>query len=107
MELLGFTIDNQLIFKDHINTQSCSASYKLHALRRIRKHLTFEKAKLPCNGFINSQLNYVSIIWLFCRKQDYLKIQKIHYKALKIVSNSNESYEKVLLCNNEVSVHQI
>ena len=62
MELLAFTIDNQLTFKDHINTVSCRESYKLHALRRIKKHLTFEKAKLPCNAFINSQFNYGSII---------------------------------------------
>ena len=30
---------------------------------------------------------------MLCRKKDYLKIEKIQYKALKIISNSNESYE--------------
>ena len=39
---------------------------------------------------------------MFCHKQDYLKIKKIQYKALKIVYNSNESYEELLLRNNEV-----
>ena len=106
VELLGLIIDNKLTFKDHINTLCRRASYKLHALRRIRKYLTFEKAKLLCNAFINSQFNYASIIWMFCRKQDYLKIQNIHYKALKIVYNSNESYEELLMRNNEVSIHQ-
>ena len=43
---------------------------------------------------------------MFCYKQDYLKIEKIQYKALKIVYNSNESYEELLLRNNEVSIHQ-
>ena len=43
---------------------------------------------------------------MFCHKQDYLKIVKIQYKALKIVYNSNESYEEILLRNNEVSIHQ-
>ena len=33
-------------------------------------------------------------------------MKKIQYKALKIVYNSNESYEELLLRNNEVSVHQ-
>ena len=33
-------------------------------------------------------------IWMFCRKQDYLEVEKIHYKALKIVYNSNECYEE-------------
>ena len=43
---------------------------------------------------------------MFCHKQDYLKIEKIQYKALKIVYNGNESYEQLLLRNNEVSIHQ-
>ena len=43
---------------------------------------------------------------MFCHQQDYLKIEKIQYKALKIVYNSNESYEELLLRNNEVSIHQ-
>ena len=42
---------------------------------------------------------------MFCHQQDYLKIAKIQYKALKIVYNSNESYEELLLRNNEVSIH--
>ena len=58
------------------------------------------------NLFINSQFNYASIIWMVCHKQDYLKIEKIQYKALKIVYNNNESYEELLLRNNEVSIHQ-
>ena len=43
---------------------------------------------------------------MFWHKQDYLKIAKIQYKALKIVYNSNESYEELLLRNNQVSIHQ-
>ena len=30
------------------------------------------------------------MIWMFCHKQDYLKIEKIQYKLLQIVYNSNE-----------------
>ena len=44
---------------------------------------------------------------MFCHKQDYLKIEKkIQYKALKILYNSNESYDELLLRNNEVSIHR-
>ena len=45
VELLGLTIDNRLTFKDHINMLCRRASYKLHALRRIRKYLTLQKSK--------------------------------------------------------------
>ena len=46
VELLDLTIDNRLTFKDHINMLCRRATYKLHALRRIRKYLTLEKSKL-------------------------------------------------------------
>ena len=104
--LLGLTVDNQLIFKDHVDMLCSTANYKLHALRRIRKYLTPVKARLLYNAFINSQFNYASVIWMFCRKKDYLNIEKIQYKALKIIYNSNESYEELLTRNNEVSIHQ-
>ena len=52
--LLGITIDNLLIFNEHIDNLCRTADYKLHALRRIRKYLSLEKAKLLCNAFINS-----------------------------------------------------
>ena len=56
--LLGVKIDKQLKFKNHIEELYRKAAYKLHALRRIRKHLTVEKAKLLANAFINSQFSY-------------------------------------------------
>ena len=101
------TIDNQFTFKDHVVMLCSTASYKLHALKRIRKYLTPVKARLLYNAlFIKSQFNYASAIWMFCRKKDYLNIEKIQYKALKIIYNSNESYLELLTRNNEVSVHQ-
>ena len=43
---------------------------------------------------------------MFCRKKDYLKIEKIQYKALKTIYNSNEFYEELLTRSNEVPIHQ-
>ena len=55
----------------------CStANYKLRALRKISEYLTLKKAKLLYNAFINSQFNYTTVIWMLCRKKDYLKIEK-------------------------------
>ena len=103
VELLGLTIDIRLTFKDQYNMLCPRANYKLHALRRIRKYLTLEKSKLLYNAFLNNQFKNISIILMFCRKQDYLEVEEIHYKALKIVYNSNE---ELLISNNEVSIHQ-
>ena len=71
VELLSFTTDNRLTFKDHINILCCRANYKLHVLRRIRKYLTPEKSKLIYNAFIKNQFNYASIIWMCCRMHNY------------------------------------
>ena len=91
--MLGITIDNLLYFNEHIDNPCRTANYKLHALRRIRKYLSLEKAKLLCSAFINSQFNYAALVWMFCRKKQYSKIQKIHHKALKVVYNSNKNYD--------------
>ena len=40
------------------------------------------------------------------KKKQYLKIQKIHHKVLKVIYNSNKSYDEPLRNNNEVSIHQ-
>ena len=103
--LVGLTIDNRLSFKEHVDMLCSTANYKLHELRRIRKYLTLEKIKLLYNAFINSQFNYASVFWMFCRKKDPLKIEKIQYKALKIIYNGSESYEELLTLGNEVPIH--
>ena len=43
---------------------------------------------------------------MFCRNTDYLEMEKIQYKALKNVFNSNESFEDLILHSSEVSIHQ-
>ena len=74
--LLGITIDNLLIFNEHIDNLCRTANYKLLALRGIRKYLSLEKAKLLCNAFINSQFNYAPSVWMFCRKKTIFKDSK-------------------------------
>ena len=108
VKLLGITIDNELIFKKHIEDLCKRASYKLHALKRIRGSLTVEKAKILAHAFIDSQFNYVPLIWISVGKTLIDKICKIHHRLLKVVCNEyNKSYEELLQLNNNVSMHQI
>ena len=104
--LLGITIDKNLTFKQHIENLCQKAQYKLHALRRIRKFLTIEKAKILDNAFIDIQFNYAPLLWMFCRKTLYSKIKKIHHKTLQVIYESNDTYDNLLLQSNTVSVHQ-
>ena len=66
VELLGISIDKALNFKIHIENLSHTAQDKLHALSRIRKYLTLDKVKLLGNAFIDRQLNYAPLRWIFC-----------------------------------------
>ena len=56
---------------------------------------------------MSSHFNYASPIWMFCRKTLYLKIEKIHHRTLKVIYQSEESYENLLLESSSVSVYQI
>ena len=104
--LLGITTDKKLTFKQHIENLCRKTQYKLHALRHIRKFLTIEKAKILGNAFIDSQCNYAPLRWMFCRKTLYSKIEKIHHKTLKVISESNDTYGNLLLQSNTVSIYQ-
>ena len=105
VELLGLIIDKELNFSKHIDTLCRNAQYKLHALRRIRRYLSLEKAKMLCSAFIDSQFNYAPLIWMFCRKGLYLKMQKIHHKTLKVIYQSNKFYEELLQLSETVFIN--
>ena len=83
-------VDNLLTFNEGIDNLCRPANYKLNALQGIRKYLSSEKAKLLCNVFMTSQFNYVPLVLdVLQKKKQYLKIQKIDRKVLKVVYNSN------------------
>ena len=71
-----------------------------------RKFLIIEKAKILGNAFIDSQFNYAPLTWIFCRKTFYSKIEKNHYKTLKVIYGIDHSYNNLLLRSNSVSIHQ-
>ena len=66
--LKGIKIEKNLTFKKHIGELCRRASCKLDTVRRSRKYLTIQKAKLLANVFINSQFNYAPLIWMFANK---------------------------------------
>ena len=95
-----------LNFSKHIDKLCRNAQYKLHALRRIRKYLSLEKAKILGNAFIDSQFNYAPLIWMFCRKELFFKMQKIYHKTLKVIYQYNKTYGELLELSGTVSIHQ-
>ena len=84
-ELLGIAIDKHLDFKRHIEHLCWNANYKAHALRRTKKYLAVKKVKLLGNTLMDNLFNFASLIYMFCQKALYLKIEKIHYKIVKCI----------------------
>ena len=73
--LLGIITGTSLTFKKRIDYLVRETQYKLHALRRIRTFFTVGKAKKLSNAFIESQINYACLIWMFCKNIFYCKIE--------------------------------
>ena len=72
----------------------------------MRKYLAVEKVKLLRNTLLDNQFNSPPLIWMFCQKTLYLKIEKIHYKMLSIIDQPNASYRDLLQCNGSTPFHQ-
>ena len=105
--LLGITIDSKLNFKEHINNIVQKAYYKLYALRRLRKFLTLEKAKILACSMIESQFAYCPLIWMFCSKTDMQRVEKVQYKSLQVVYNNYmATYDELLALDNKLKIHQ-
>ena len=63
-----------------------------------------EKAKILGNVFMDSQLNYAPLIWMFCRKTFYSKIERIRHRTLKVIYGTDASYHNLLLSSNTLSL---
>ena len=104
--ILGVMTDKNLNFKKQIDNLVRKAQHRLHALQRIRKFFTIEKTKTRRNAFIDIQFNYALLMWMFCRKTLYSKIEKIHHRNLKVIYGIDHSYNNLLLRSNSFSIHQ-
>ena len=95
VKILGITIDYELKVKKHIIELCRKASYKLHALQRIKRSV--DKTRLLANAFVDSQFNYGPLIWMFAGKTLINKICKIHDRTLQVVYDDfDKSYDELL-----------
>ena len=105
-KLLGITFDNKLRFETHVTNLCKKATQKLHALSRVSHYMDERKRRTIMKAFINSQLRYCPLVWMFHSRQLNNRINKIHESALHIVYNDFSSpFNKLLLKDNSVSIH--
>ena len=94
---LNYYIDKKLQFRQHISNLCKKVSRQLGVLNRLKK-LIPQDAKIKLyNSFLLSHLQYCSIIWHNCLKQDTDKLEEINKRALRVVYDDYHSTYNELL----------
>ena len=107
VELLGIKIDKSLNFTDHVSRLLKKGNQKLYALARISKYLSPDKLKIIMKTFMQSQINYCPLVWMFHGRTLNNKINKLHERAMRIVyKNESLTFDELLQLDNSVTVHQ-
>ena len=73
------------------------AAKQLNVLQRLSKFLNEKSRLLIFRSFIQSNFNYCPLVWHFCSKTNTEKLEKLQYRALRIVfSDFTSSYASLL-----------
>ena len=97
VELLGITLDKNIIFKQHIQNICHKANNKTKALLHIRRFLNLEHEQVLAEAYISSNFRYSPLICMFCGKMSDNLIVKIHYRTPRaIYDTQTQSYEELL-----------
>ena len=96
-KLLGVSIDRELRFDGYAKILCSRANAKLQILKRLSSFLSVECKLAVVRSFIVCQFLYCSVLLLFCKKFYTDRMEKIVYRALRVVYNDYTStYEQLL-----------
>ena len=106
VKLLGIFIDSDLTFNHHINLICKKASTKLNALSRQCAILPFPKRKMLMQAFFSSRFAYCPLVWMFHSRKLNTKINRLQYRALRIVYRDETStFQELLDKDGSVTIH--
>ena len=106
VKLLGVKIESDLTFKNHLDNVCKRASQKLNALSRLCSIIPFHKRKMLMQAFFRSQFSYCPLVWIFHSRELNTKINRLHYRALRIVyRDENLSFEELLKKDESFTIH--
>ena len=91
----------------HLGNIIKKANQNLHALSRVKCYMGFEQNKLIMSSFIKSQFSCCPLIWMFCTRTSINKLNNIHEKCLRLVTNDCDSnFNEPLESSHELSIHK-
>ena len=94
VKLLVVKIESDLIFKSHLGKICKTASQKLNALSRLCTFISFNKRKILMHTFFLSQFSYSPLVWMCHSRQLNTRINNLHYRALRLVYQEENSSTK-------------
>ena len=84
---LGCWFDGQLKMDTQINSICKTAIFHLYNIRRIRKFLNFECAKILVNAFLTSRLDFCNSLLYGLPDNQPHKLQRIQNAAARLICN--------------------
>ena len=78
-------IDKSLDFSSHIDYICKKTGKQVNALSRLCNVLDVETKVIIYNSFIKTNFDYCPMIWVFSKKGDLDKLQKVQNRALRFV----------------------
>ena len=104
-KLVGIEIDNKRNFEKHISNICKKASNQLNAICRLQIFMGHKEKETMINTFVHSNFNCGCLICHFSSKKSQNKVEKIHEKSLKFLSNDYlNSYAELLEKSTSVSM---
>ena len=85
---LGVIFDKNFTFLSHISAVCSSCFYHIRDLRRIRRHLDLDSAKLLATALVSSRLDYCNSLLYGIADIDLTRLQRVHNQLARLVTKS-------------------
>ena len=87
-KILGFTIDNNLDFSDHISNIYKIANQNLNALFKVSANMNSDNCSLLINSYFKSHFSDWLLVWMFCNLKNIKEVNKIRQRCLLLKTNN-------------------
>ena len=85
---LGVIFDKNFTFHSHISAVHSSCFYHMRDLRRIRRHLDLDSAKLRATALVSSRLDYYNSLLYGIADIALTRLQRVHNQLARLVTKS-------------------
>ena len=85
---IGVIFDKNVNFRSHISAICSSCIYHIRDLRRIRRHLDLDSAKLIANALVSIRLDYCNSVLFGIAETDLTKLQRVLNRLARVVTKS-------------------